>query len=122
MGEGTREDEMISQPKPNTVRDAGYLRWLRTLPCAWCAKPAPSEASHHGRHGIGLKASDHDAVPLCGPWGCHRYFHRRGVLPKLHAPIFNAGKPGPTNSGAEVRDWAAAKALTLRELYARRAP
>jgi cytochrome c553 len=63
-------------PKPQTIRDPKYLAWLRTQPCAFCSHPPPSEASHHGRHGMALKPSDHLAVPACR--GCHHRHHTKG--------------------------------------------
>ena len=54
-----------------------YLDTIRRLPCACCGAAPPSYA-HHIRHGqgIGRKASDFLAVPLChechqGPHGVH---------------------------------------------------
>ena len=63
-------------PKTKTVRDEDYLAWLRVLPCAFCAAPSPSEPSHHGPGGTGLKASDHLALPACRR--CHQRFHTKG--------------------------------------------
>ena len=63
-------------PKEKTARDAKYLAWLRRLPCAFCGAPAPSEASHHGKRGVGLKASDHEALPACRR--CHQRHHDKG--------------------------------------------
>ena len=52
-------------------RDALYLSWIRTLRCSACGKPAPSEAAHTGTDGgLGIKASDYSAIPLCAH--CHR--------------------------------------------------
>ena len=67
-------------PKPKTPRDPRYLSWLRTLPCAFCRSPAPSEVSHHGRRGVGIKASDYLALPSCHR--CHRRHH--GKLSSPH--------------------------------------
>lgn len=68
--------------------DAAYLDAVRALPCCACGRSAPSEAhhardlpDHADRHlyeripGAGLRSSDRDAIPLCGPDGCHRMFH-----------------------------------------------
>lgn len=64
---------------------AGYdpqrRRWLRTLPCACCGRPAPSEVSHERRKGTGLalKSADTRAWPSCRR--CHRdYEARRGIF------------------------------------------
>lgn len=107
---------MTLLPKAKPTRDPKYLAWLREQACAWCAKRPPSEASHHGPHGIGTKADDHGALPLCGPWGCHSHFHRTGVLPKL-SPATPHRSGSPTVSGAAVREWAAEKAKLYRERY-----
>jgi hypothetical protein len=47
------------------VRNARYLQWIRTLPCAVCRTIRAVEAAHTGPHGIGQKSSDLSAVPLC---------------------------------------------------------
>lgn len=53
----------MNQPKPQTLRDPRYLAWIRQLACESCGKPPPSEASHHGAHGTGIKAPDDVAIP-----------------------------------------------------------
>jgi hypothetical protein len=58
--------------RPN--QDPKYLAWLRTLPCAVCERPPPSQAAHTGSRldqgvGMGQKTPDRDAIPLCA--GCH---------------------------------------------------
>ncbi len=58
------------------LRDPKYLAWLRSRPCTFCGKLSPSEVSHHGPHGIGIKASDHSALPSCHP--CHHRWHCKG--------------------------------------------
>jgi hypothetical protein len=47
------------------VRNAAYLRWIRTLPCAICRTTRTVEAAHTGPHGLGQKSSDLSAIPLC---------------------------------------------------------
>lgn len=67
--------------KEGEARSSRYLAWLRTLPCAWCKAPAPSEASHHPPEGggsTGRKAADCYAIPLCHE--CHADWHRRTAL------------------------------------------
>jgi hypothetical protein len=44
-------------------RDGRYLDWIRSLPCLVCGRPA--EAHHTGPHGLGKKADDSTAIPLC---------------------------------------------------------
>jgi len=60
-------------PKVRTPRDRGYLDWLRLQPCVACGFPHGCDPSHHGRHGLGIKASDHDAVSMCRR--CHDHWH-----------------------------------------------
>jgi hypothetical protein len=47
------------------VRNPGYLRWIRTLPCSVCRATRAVEAAHTGPHGLGQKSSDLSAIPLC---------------------------------------------------------
>ncbi len=46
-------------------RDSRYLQWIRTLPCSVCRTTRNIEAAHTGPHGLGQKASDSTAIPLC---------------------------------------------------------
>jgi hypothetical protein len=73
---------VTSYPKPKTPRRPAYLAWLRTQRCAapMCrSESPPSQASHHGLHGVGIKPSDEEAIPLCA--FCHRRWHDFGVIP-----------------------------------------
>jgi hypothetical protein len=56
------------------MKDPVYLRRVRALPCCACPEMRGIQAHHStsGR-GIGQKASDHDAMPLCV--ACHNAFH-----------------------------------------------
>jgi hypothetical protein len=47
------------------TRDTRYLAWIRALPCAVCGATCGIEASHTGPHGLGQKAPDSSAIPLC---------------------------------------------------------
>jgi hypothetical protein len=47
------------------VRHAGYLQWIRTLPCSVCRTTRAVEAAHTGPHGLSQKSSDLCAIPLC---------------------------------------------------------
>lgn len=53
------------------LRDRKLLAWVRSLPCAVCGWRGV-ESAHTGPHGIGQKASDDTAIPLC------RRDHRTG--------------------------------------------
>lgn len=93
-------------PKPaGPWRSPDYLAFVRSKPCAWCNAPAPSEASHHGKHGIGTKAGDHRCIPLCSM--CHRgEYHRTGALGRM--------------TPEQTREWAMDRALeTVGEWVAR---
>jgi hypothetical protein len=66
-----------SRPRRGPERSPEYLAWIRTLPCAVCAKGSAAaifvEAAHTnamGGRGLGQKASDFSAIPLCS--GHHR--------------------------------------------------
>jgi hypothetical protein len=61
-------------------RSTAYRAWIRTLPCAACGIEGRSEAAHTGAHGLGQKAPDAQAIPLCSD--CHtrgpQSYHRLG--------------------------------------------
>ncbi len=82
------------RPRPlrrraKTPRAPQYLRWLRRQRCVVCGLGKQVEAAHTGMGGMGLKASDWDAIPLCRE--CHRTgkksYHRLGPRRffRLHA-------------------------------------
>ncbi len=50
-----------------------YLAWVRRQPCLGCGREPAGEAHHTGRHGIGQKPPDGQAVPLCAE--CHMALH-----------------------------------------------
>jgi hypothetical protein len=66
------------QPKPRKAwRSREYLAFLHRLPC--CVpecKGGPIEAAHFGGRGVGTKAHDFLAIPLCGEH--HRDSHQCG--------------------------------------------
>lgn len=69
---------MIVQPKPGRQRDAKYLKWIRTQPClAHGVHAAVRIEAHHiheiGQKGMGTKAPDRRAIPLCPI--AHRLYH-----------------------------------------------
>ena len=65
------------QKKPERDRSHSYLGFVRMQPCCLCGDDIHVEA-HHPRfnEGMGQKASDYDAVPLCGQH--HRELHANG--------------------------------------------
>jgi hypothetical protein len=66
-------------PYQKEAREANtsYLAHIRRQPCCVCGDDVHVEA-HHPRYGVGMadKASDRDAVPLCGRH--HRELHATG--------------------------------------------
>ena len=73
------EDEDVpADPKDLTPRDPKYLDWLKEQRCVKCGFPANPRLdvvpAHYGPHGMGIKASDLDALPLCVE--CHALEHR----------------------------------------------
>ena len=77
---GKRTIEIVQEaseinPRPiykteKPVRDPKYLALVRRLPCIVCFSHRGVEAAHFGPRGIGQRASDLDALPLC--YRCHR--------------------------------------------------
>jgi len=55
-------------------RNAAYLKFIRSFPCVVCGGWRWIEAAHFTAHGLGQKASDLGALPLC------RHDHRTGPL------------------------------------------
>lgn len=98
-------------PKAKTLRSSSHLDHVRDLPCAWCGLDfGPSEPSHHGPHGMGIKASDYTTIPLCSD--CHRgQWHQHGTLGHM--------------SPEQTKAWATEQALRvcaarLKEMEAKR--
>ena len=87
---GSYEGETSGQriDKENAVRSEAYRRLVAALPCKACGIPGYSQAAHPNTgKGAGLKTSDVDCFPLCGPRptgagivpGCHVEFDQ-GVM------------------------------------------
>jgi hypothetical protein len=80
-----RDQARLSSPPENPVL-MRHRRFIRSLPCLACGKPAPSECAHIGRiAGPSIPTSDRYLVPLCGPatvWQdcCHSRKHYRGAV------------------------------------------
>lgn len=59
------------------LRSPAYLDWVGARPCARCGRTGATQAHHvkgtGGHSGVGLKAPDHWAMPLC--LDCHTTFH-----------------------------------------------
>lgn len=67
--------------KQKSYRSKKYLKWVKTLPCANCQSPA--DDAHHligvgHMGGMGTKAPDNTAIPLCR--GCHTMIHHTPTL------------------------------------------
>ena len=55
-----------------------YTEWLARQRCARC-DAKPSVPHHHtGRRGLGQRAHDRDAIPVCA--SCHRWVHEDRAL------------------------------------------
>lgn len=99
--------------KPRAGDDPERLAWLRTLPCAMCGSPATAmrrlgsgsvEAHHPTGAGMGTKAPDSKAFPLCGPVGCHYDLHN-----------LTGHFKGWTKS--DLQDWQRAQSEVYKVLY-----
>lgn len=55
------------------ARSRRYLDFVGEQPCCCCGVDAPSDPHHAGRRGVGQKATDYSAVPLCRR--CHDGLH-----------------------------------------------
>jgi len=53
--------------------DRQYTDWIAKQPCASCGIRFRSQVHHRTGAGMGLRAHDHDSMPMCS--GCHRDFH-----------------------------------------------
>ena len=67
------------------LRNANYLRFLRTRPCSFCGREG-TEAHHVFKHfrgistaAIGRKGSDYLAISICR--GCHNKIHTGSFRP-----------------------------------------
>lgn len=72
--------------KDKPYRNKKYLKWIDSLECCLCGKPA--DTHHHiigiGDGGMGTKACDLLAMPVCsGIDGCHEKFHRQDIHKSL---------------------------------------
>ena len=77
-----RGPDVPSRPIPKHKRWANkkYTDWVATLPCAGCSIHDETIVPHHMKHicqeltgGMGMKASDWLAMPLC--FSCHDKVH-----------------------------------------------
>lgn len=68
--------------KPGRVEDQEHLQRVREMPCIVC-QAQPVEA-HHIRDGVGMgqKAGDHEAIPLC-PWHHRTGFNSIHLAPAM---------------------------------------
>ena len=64
--------------KDNPLRSEAYRRLVAAMPCANCAKPAPSQAAHaNAGKGMATKTDDRTCWPACP--SCHRDFDQGGM-------------------------------------------
>lgn len=80
-------DEVRAAPKENPVQNEAYMAAVRTLRCAHCGYPPPSQFCHsdEGKGGM-LKTDCRRGWPGCGPRlgeiGCHALLGSTGKLGK----------------------------------------
>jgi hypothetical protein len=86
---GTTSGVPVAKEQPMVCE--AYRRLVRSLPCALCGYPPPSQFCHADQgKGMGLKSDDRTGWPGCGPHpeanvhdeGCHHYVGTSGKLPK----------------------------------------
>lgn len=70
------ERAFAPQPKEPPARAPSFLDLVRTMPCASCQRPGPSEAHHFTTGGTSMKGSDYFAAPQCRE--CHAHNVRDG--------------------------------------------
>lgn len=79
-----READAPRRRRPDTQTPTAHQKFIRSLPCVACGKPAPSECANVvGALGLGVSQDDRYLVPLCGPvtvWNdcCHNRVHYLG--------------------------------------------
>ena len=67
---------VLPRPKEAPARSEQYLRLVAAMPCCHCGQVGSSQAAHADEgKGMGMKADDRTAIPLCadspGRHGCH---------------------------------------------------
>lgn len=86
-GLDNEEEGDMAHPKSKPVRSPKYLAEVRKLACANCGVTGHSQAAHPNTgKGMGTKADDNLAFPLCGPRlgepGCHARFDQGAMYSK----------------------------------------
>lgn len=73
---------------PPLVRCSEYLAFVRRHPCIICYRDG-AQAHHWGPHGLGKKAPDWLAIPLCAE--CHRAWHEQpwSITPRDDMSLFS---------------------------------
>jgi hypothetical protein len=78
--------------KDAPVRSEPYRRLVAKLPCIWCGIEGYSQAAHPPPSGKGIKESDLDCIPMCGPRpgepGCHTALDQFKLMPRAQAVIW----------------------------------
>lgn len=78
----TVDKAVLAHGEADRKRDAKYLKWIRTLPCAAMGREIPChgaiEAAHYrigSKSGTGIKPCDRRVTPLCN---AHHALQHRG--------------------------------------------
>ncbi len=77
-------DTVVDRPKEDPVRCEAYLRYVAAMPCWLCGAVGRSQAAHSDEgKGLGIKAGDDRAFPLCADQpeqpGCHHAMGTAGT-------------------------------------------
>lgn len=78
-------DTVVARPKEDPVRCEAYLRYVAAMPCWLCGAVDRSQAAHSDEgKGLGIKAGDDRAFPLCCDQpdqpGCHHAMGTAGTF------------------------------------------
>lgn len=78
---------VVPIPKEAAFRSKEYLKLVASYPCAHCGFIGRSQAAHSDQgKGLGIKADDRSAMPLCadapGRRGCHALIGTDGMFSK----------------------------------------
>ena len=71
----------VAVEKDNALQHQGYMDVVRSMTCARCGKPGPSQFCHRDEgKGMGIKTDCRDGWPGCAE--CHHYVGMSGKLGK----------------------------------------
>lgn len=83
---GIRSEGIYRPTKP--IRDAAYLRYIRSQPCVVCGSQRGVEAAHTGPRGLSQKACDRGTIPLCRAHHQVGKYSYHGLGPRAFAELY----------------------------------